>query len=236
MKKKGKKTAVITTGDVSDATPADFYAHQSERNSSEAILRDLAKEPIDLLMGAGHSSFEAIINSELKDFQLAKTISSVPSTATGKWIVLEERAGKSMLRGRGNWAVEAFNKGIQFLSSHSNGFLLVQEGAQIDHGAHNNHLPTVVTEMIDFDQVVKAALEFADKDGETLVIVTADHETGGLTLVNGDPAKGSVSGHFSTNDHTATPVPVFAYGPRSYLFTGVYENIAIHHKIREALK
>jgi alkaline phosphatase len=90
--------------------------------------------------------------------------------------------------------------------------------------------------MIDFDQVVKAALEFADKDGETLVIVTADHETGGLTLVNGDPAKGSVSGHFSTNDHTATPVPVFAYGPRSYLFTGVYENIAIHHKIREALK
>jgi alkaline phosphatase len=236
MNKKGKKTAVITTGDVSDATPADFYAHQSERNSSEAILRDLAKEPIDLLMGAGQSNFATIIRTELKDYQLAETVASLPPTAAGKWIVLEERAGKPMLQGRGNWAAEAFNKAIQFLSGSQKGFLLVQEGAQIDDGGHNNHLPTLATEMIDFDQVVKAALEFADKDGETLVIVTADHETGGLTLVNGDPAKGSVSGHFSTNDHTATPVPVFAYGPRSYLFTGVYENTAIHHKIREAIK
>jgi alkaline phosphatase len=236
MKAKGKKTAVITTGDISDATPADFYAHQSERNSSEAILKDLAKEPIDLLMGAGQSNFPSIISSALPQFKLAETVSALSPTANGKWIVLEERAGKSMLRGRGNWAVEAFNKAIQFLSGSQKGFLLVQEGSQIDNGGHNNHLPTLVAELLDFDQVVKAALEFADKDGETLVIVTADHETGGLTLVNGDPAKGSVSGHFSTNDHTATPVPVFAYGPRSYLFTGVYENTAIHHKIKEALK
>lgn len=236
MKEKGKKTAIITTGDVTDATPADFYAHQSERNSSEAILRDLAKEPIDLLIGAGQSNFPSIISSEMPSFKLAETVSALPSAASGKWIVLEERAGKSALQGRGNWAVEAFQKGLQFLSSSSKGFLLVQEGSQIDNGGHNNHLPTLVAELLDFDQVVKAALEFADKDGETLVIVTADHETGGLTLVNGEPTKGSVSGHFSTNDHTATPVPVFAYGPRSYLFTGVYENTAVHHKIKEALK
>lgn len=236
MKEKGRKTAIITTGDITDATPADFYAHQSERNSSEAILRDLAKEPIDLLIGTGERNFSSIINSEMPAFKLVETISALPSAASGKWIVLEERAGKAALQGRGNWAVEAFQKGLQFLSSNSKGFLLVQEGSQIDNGGHNNHLPTLVAELLDFDQVVKAALEFADKDGETLVIVTADHETGGLTLVNGDPSKGSVSGHFSTNDHTATPVPVFAYGPRSYLFTGVYENTAIHHKIREALK
>ncbi len=72
-------------------------------------------------------------------------------------------------------------------------------------------------------------MQFADSNGETLVIVTGDHETGGLTLTGGDYSKGLVSSQFSTNDHTATPVPVFAYGPRSFLFDGVYENTAIFY-------
>ncbi len=236
MKSKGKKNAIIASGDITDATPADFYAHQSERNSSEAILRDIANEPIDLLMGAGSKEYDAIIKNSLTNYKLAKSVAEVPAADNGKWIVLEDRANKSMLRGRGNWSLEAFNKGIEFLSGNKKGFFLMQEGTQIDDGAHANNMAVLVTELLDFDQVIKAALEFADKDGETLVIITADHETGGLTLVNGDPKSGLVNGHFSTDDHSATPVPVFAYGPRSYLFNGVYENIEIHHKIKEALK
>jgi alkaline phosphatase len=236
MREKGKKTAILTTGDITDATPADFYAHQSERSSSEAILKDLAKEPIDLLMGSGQIGFENIIRKIMPEFQVSHTLEAVPDQLSQKWVVLEERAGKSLLKGRGNWAVEAFKKSTAVLSTNKAGFFLVQEGAQIDWGGHNNHMAMIVQELLDFDQVVKAALEFADQNGETLVIVTADHETGGLTLVNGDPSQGIVNGHFSTNDHTATPVPVFAYGPRSYLFSGVYENTAIHTKIKEALK
>ncbi|MCG7859602.1 hypothetical protein MD537_21670, partial [Flavihumibacter sediminis] len=110
----------------------------------EAILKDLAKEPIDLLMGAGQTNFPSIIKEALPEFKLAETVSALSPTASGKWIVLEERAGKSILRGRGNWAVEAFQKGLQFLSGNTKGFLLVQEGAQIDNGGHNNHLPTLV--------------------------------------------------------------------------------------------
>jgi alkaline phosphatase len=112
---------------------------------------------------------------------------------------------------------------------------LMTEGAQVDYGGHSNNLPYVVQEVLDFDAVVAQALAFADEDGETLVIVTADHETGGLSLLDGDYANGYVSGQFATDDHTAVPVPVFAYGPQSQLFRGVYENTALFNKILTAL-
>jgi alkaline phosphatase len=78
-------------------------------------------------------------------------------------------------------------------------------------------------------------MQFADADGQTLVIVTADHETGGLSLLDGDYANGYVSGRFATNDHTEIPVPVFAYGPQSFRFRGVYENTALFFKMMQAL-
>jgi alkaline phosphatase len=151
-----------------------------------------------------------------------------------KWIVVDKQAGLSMLKGRGDWLQRAFTKTVDVLSRNKAGFFLMTEGAQVDYGGHANNLPYVATEVMDFDQVVGAALEFADKNGETLVIVTADHETGGLSLLDGDYGKGYVSGQFSSNDHSAIPVPVFAYGPRSALFRGVYENTAIFSKMLQA--
>ena len=88
----------------------------------------------------------------------------------------------------------------------------------------------------DFDKLVAAAMRFADEDGETLVIVTADHETGGLSLLDGDISKGYADANFSTNDHSAVMVPVFAYGPHSLEFRGVYENTEIFEKIVRLLK
>ncbi|MDB5158993.1 MAG: alkaline phosphatase [Mucilaginibacter sp.] len=105
------------------------------------------------------------------------------------------------------------------------------EGSQIDHGGHSNILKQVITENSDFDKVVGNALRFADQDGEILVIVTADHETGGLTLLDGSIANGYVYGDFSTHDHTGTPVPVFAYGPHSGDSRGVYSNTGIFNKL-----
>ena len=89
--------------------------------------------------------------------------------------------------------------------------------------------------MLDFDKLVGQAMEFVDKNLETLLIVTADHETGGLSLIDGSTGKGYVHGSFSTNDHTAIPVPVFAYGPGSEKFMGVYQNTAIYDKIMELI-
>lgn len=78
-------------------------------------------------------------------------------------------------------------------------------------------------------------MRFADADGQTLVIVTADHETGGLTLLDGNLKTGYVDGQFSTNDHTGVMVPVFAYGPHSLDFRGVYENTDIFARIMAIL-
>ncbi len=229
-------SGIITSGDISDATPADFYAHQSERTNSEAILNDLLQSPVRLLMGEPSPKASTAVMQKLRpQFTVVSSVDSVTNDASKKWLVAEKKAGLSMLEGRGDWAHRAFAKAIGILSQNKNGFFLMLEGAQIDHGGHENKLPYVTTEVMDFDQVIGKAMEFADSNGETLVIVIADHETGGLTLTDGDYSKGYISGQFSTEDHTAIPVPVFAYGPGSQLFSGVYENTEVFNKILMAL-
>ena len=230
-------SGIVTSGDITDATPADFYAHRMARDSAVAIFEDLAVSPVQLAMGAGNRNFNQELHQSIQQrgFSITGNLDSVPAATKQKWIVMDTLAGKPAAGGRGEWLSEAFSKSLHILSSSGKGFFLMTEGAQIDHGGHDNNLHWIVTEMLDFDKVVGKALEFADKNGETLVIVTADHETGGLTLLEGDYGTGSLSGQFSTDDHTALPVPVFAYGPQSHLFRGVYETTEIFHRIMEAL-
>lgn len=109
------------------------------------------------------------------------------------------------------------------------------EGAFIDSGGHINDSQTVIEEGIDFDQAIAEALKFADQNGKTLVIITADHETGGVTLPQGNIKEQKVELEFTTEDHTAIMVPIFAYGPMSNNFRGVYENSEVFQKIKEVL-
>lgn len=233
----GMVSGVITSGDITDATPADFYAHRAARDSAGAIFSDLAVSPLQFAMGSGNGTFNVSIKAiiQQRGFNITSKLDSVPARSKQKWVVMDEVAHLPVAKGRGNWLSDAFSKGVNMLAASGKGFFLMTEAAQIDHGGHDNDLHWLVTEMLDFDQVIAKALAFADKDGETLVIITADHETGGLTLLEGDYITGSVSGHFSTDDHTALPVPVFAYGPQSQLFRGVYENTEIFKKIMQAL-
>ncbi|MES1222631.1 MAG: alkaline phosphatase, partial [Bacteroidota bacterium] len=246
LQKRKIKTGLVTCGDITDATPADFYAHQKDRGNSKAIIRDLKGAPVNLLMGSGNESLENValfndvnrkpfndtIIKELEpEYTVVNAVDSVPSTTNKKWIVVEKKGGLSMLNGRGDWLMKAFSKTLDVLSKNKEGFFIMTEGAQIDYGGHDNNISYVATEVADFDKVLGKALAFADSNGETLVIVTADHETGGLTLLEGDYTKGHVGGRFSTSDHTALPVMVFAYGPNSEQFRGVYENTELFKKI-----
>jgi alkaline phosphatase len=95
--------------------------------------------------------------------------------------------------------------------------------------------PYIVTEMLDFDRVVGNVLEFASKDKETLVVITADHETGGFSINGGDLSTGLVEGKFTTGGHTGVMVPVYSYGPKAELFSGIMENTDIYHKFKEVL-
>jgi len=108
------------------------------------------------------------------------------------------------------------------------------EGSQINWGGHENNTSYLVEEMLDFDRAIGEVLSFAAEDGETLVIITADHETGGFAVVGGDVASGVIEGSFSTYNHTGVMVPVYSYGPFAETFTGIYENTEIFFKMMNA--
>lgn len=134
---------------------------------------------------------------------------------------------------RGNILEEATQKAIDVRKADKNGFFMMVEGSQIDWGGHHNDTELLVGEMLDFDKAIGKALEFAVADRNTLVVVTADHETGGFANVGGDKESGLVKGGFCTGNHTATMVPVFAFGPGAEQFQGIYENTEIFNKIKE---
>ena len=125
-------------------------------------------------------------------------------------------------------------KAIEILSQNDNGFFLMVEGSQIDWGGHANSTDYVINEMLDFDRAIGKVLEFAKADSHTLVIITADHETGGMALIGGDIEKGEVKVVFATDYHTSVMVPVFSFGPGSDDFRGIYENTELFHKMMEA--
>jgi alkaline phosphatase len=142
----------------------------------------------------------------------------------------------AMLEGRKNFLTKATDIAVDFLSTGEAGYFLMVEGSQIDWAGHGNNAKYMITEVNDFEMTVGEVLDYADKNGETLVIVTADHETGGYTLgadgQNGYGADYSViNPTFASTNHSASLVPVFAYGPGAENFIGVYENTEIFHKL-----
>ncbi len=239
----GIKSGIISVGDITDATPAAFYAHQTERTRSDQIAADLLQSKVTVLVGSNQAAFLNNKDANLMDklsksgFILSKRFTDFSKQVSGKQLVLlPNEDTRSVLKGRGDLLKQALLKTIGILSHNKKGFFIMAEGAQIDHGGHANDLPYVVTEMHDFDKTVEAALRFADADGETLVIVTADHETGGLTLLDAAEKEGKITGNFSTNDHTNIMVPVFAYGSQSAQFRGTYPTNEIFKKILKVLE
>jgi alkaline phosphatase len=242
LAKKNYKTAIISAGNITDATPAGFYAHQPERSYSEPIANDFLSNPSDILIGGGQKEFYARkdgkdLSKLLKEkgYTFSDKFSSLDTIKNSKFVVLEDASVVSMKAGRGEFLTKSLAKATSTFAKTKNPFFIMAEGAQIDYGGHQNNVEYVVREMLDFDKVVGQAMEFVDKNPETLLIVTADHETGGLSLIDGSIEKGYVHGSFSTNDHTAVPVPVFAYGAGAQNFAGVYQNTAIYTKIMEVI-
>ncbi len=242
----GMKTAVVAASDLTDATPAAFYAHQKERSESIAIAHDLAavQTDIDILVGAGRKSFEAksggssaVDKLQAKGYTVVEQMDAFVASDASKLVALvPDSVIRPVMDGRGEFLSSAFKKVRTAFASHPKGFFLMLEGSQIDSGGHSNNMAQLITENADFDKVVGEALRFADENGETLVLVTADHETGGLTLLDGNISEGYVIGEFSTDDHTGIPVPVYAYGPHSNDFRGVYQNTEIFNKLLSLIK
>lgn len=231
---------LVVSEDITGATPASFYAHQPERDWSQLIAEDLIKSPVSLVIGAGRESFKKETLEKLtKDGQLFTKISdlSQANTLQKTFVLVDKNEVKPKHEGRGEYLSEAFDTAVKQLEKTSpNGFFMMVEGSQIDWGGHANQLNYVANEMLDFDKVIGKALAFADKNGETTIIITADHETGGLSLLEGDLKTGKLQGNFSTTDHSGVMVPVAAYGTNAQKFMGFYENNTIFEKILQCFR
>lgn len=206
IKANGGATGVVTTDKTSGATPSDFSAHVLSRGMEEEICADQLKNGFDLIWGGATDS----INKE--------------NTAENGWTYISNRDETKALEagsrsfGQFNYSdlynctdknntpsiEEMTTKAIELLSANENGFFLMVEGACIDKFSHDNIMEGATLCTKEFDKAVAAALAFAEADGETLVVVTADHATGGITL---DEKTGEYN--FTHGTHDIIDVPVF---------------------------
>jgi len=237
-------TGLVSTSAITHATPASFIAHELYRYDYENIALDFLDVDIDLFIGGGKKYFNKrgdglnLLDSlENKNYKIISSLDDFNPELTEKHAVFTANGhNPEAINGRGNMLPISTQKAIDFLNKCNNGFFLMVEGSQIDWGGHDNDIEYVTSELIDFDNAVAKALDFAEKDGETLVIVTADHETGGLSLVDGNMDKFTIESEFSTGNHSAVMVPVFAYGPGAESFSGIYQNTDVFYKIMNALQ
>lgn len=242
MSQKGGSSGLIATSSITHATPASFYAHHTNRNDHEIIASFLPNAPIDFFAGAGLKYFRerkdqvnlldtfaqkgfTIVTSSLKAYPEAKKLG----------YLLADKDMPTMIEGRGTFLEDASNLAINHLSSNEQGFLLMVEGSQVDWGGHDNDFDYMISELIDLDNTLGRLMAYAQKDQNTLIVVTGDHATGGLALSADQGDYNTIKPTFSSTGHNADWIPVFAYGPGAELFSGVYENNMIFHKIKALL-
>lgn len=237
----GMDIALISTGDLTDATPAAFYASHVDRNASKSIAQQLLSSSVSFIAGAMPGFLEDSLQREKfavhareKHWKLGWGMDTISfSKEHPQALMFGSDCFKPVYKGRGPIFKNLVHQVLSYYNRTDKPFFLMAEGAQIDYGGHARDLNYVVTETLDFDQAVGEALRFADQDKETLVIITADHETGALSLLDVDENNGYIVGDFASNDHSNIMVPVFAYGPSSERFSGVFKNTELLEWIRE---
>ncbi|WP_291855693.1 alkaline phosphatase [Marinilabilia sp.] len=234
----GKATGLVSSSAITHATPASFIAHNISRNNYEEIAADFLKTDIDIFIGGGKSFFEERkdgrnLLDELreKNYLVLDSIRQAPGISKAPMAILTAQKHNPAYPERGNLVQEGTEKAIKVLSQQEKGYFLMVEGSQVDWGGHENNTAYIIKEMLDFDKAVGKALELAAVDGETLIIVTADHETGGMSIESGDFEKGKIRAMYTTTNHTGIMVPVFAVGPGAEHFTGVMKNTDIFYKM-----
>ena len=245
---RGLGSAVLSNDSLLGATPASFYAHSPDRRARAAIAACAPECGFDVLVGsAAHSGFfrpasaggqredgrDIVAEMEEMGYAFAdhpETLAAIPA----------DRKILGLLRGdfyEGDTALaDAADIAMRRLAkSHPAGFFLFCEGTRPDHGGHGNNPETLVSGVVQVDWLVRKALDFAIERGDTLVIVTADHETGGVQAIAGKGGATPETIHFSTTSHTGVHVPLYAFGPGAERFTGVMDNTDVAKTIASLL-
>lgn len=240
---KGWKTGMSVVCRICDATPAAYAAHHVNRDSLYSITSQMVDCGLDFISGGGLKWWEnrpdgrdLTAEVEAKGYTFVKDIESLKAVEEGPVIALTAYTELPPALDRGTEHQEAVLKALELLDDNKKGFFLMVEGSCIDDWCHANKVGFAVEEILDFDRTVGAVLEWAAQDGETLVIVTADHSTGAMTLLGGNVEGQSVAVNYANTGHNGVALPVYAWGPGAEKFVGIYENTELSQMMKEIIK
>lgn len=252
LRDQGYKTGLVSLTSITHATPASYYAHVKDRDFHEDIALDFLTSNVDFAAGGGLKFFtkrkdkKNLLKDLLKKNYRIDTVSlSKPVAGKKNLYLMAQDEMPNKIQGRKDFLPEATQVALDFLSQKNQPFFLMVEGSFIDWGGHATNAEMMVKEVLDFDKTIGVVMDFVKKNPNTLLVVTADHETGGASIgkfmekdANGKMKEVSdkVQVNFIDGQHTAALVPVFAMGKGEELFSGIYPNNTIYHKLVEALK
>ena len=234
--RQGWGTGLITTTTITDATPASFAAHVPSRTQRLEIFKQMINLPVHVLLGGGSRMMQVIeaqdslgLESIIRDrYNYVETptdlkLHSQDSTTSNILGLFSPGEMAMAMRGRSPSLTEMTKAGIDILQRYPKGFFLLVENEGSDTYAHRNLGREVLTaEMLEFDEAVAVGLSFYQQHPETLIVVTSDHETGGITL-RGDEDRNIIL-EYATTSHTAALVPLFAIGPGAEKLSGIQRN------------
>lgn len=248
----GKKTGIVVSCSITHATPACFVTHVPTRTMQLEIAEQMSGADVDIYLGSGWGWFlpkakggrrtdekDLVSRMQERGYVYVSSDSGFQSlnlTTSEKILGLFAENHVSEAQNRRPSLAEMTAKAISFLSGSGDGFFLMVEGSQIDWAGHDNKSDQIALEMVDFDDAIGEALRFAQENQETLIIVTADHETGGYSLVGGSLEKRQIDGKFIHGSHTGVMVPLFGIGPSAERFAGIQENSNVGKILLDLLK
>lgn len=243
LKERGYAIGVISTSYLQEATPAAFYAHAMSREEKADIAVQMAYSDVDVFIGGGtywmneREDGKNLIDTMMNlGYSYYENVNDVPDNETGPLLVLQAQHRLPGIReDRGDFLVKATASAISRLDRTGRPWFLMVENEHIDLEGHNNDQDVMLDEVVDLDLAVGNAMSFATVNKKTLIVVTADHECGGYSIIGGDVTQGYVAGDFQGDNHTAVMVPVFASGPGESSFTGVYDNTTLFYKFASLL-
>ncbi len=227
---RGRGTGLVTTADVTHATPAAFGAHRPSRNDLSGIFADYLNltRPNVLFGGAGDGTPAASVAEA--GYALVTDRAGIRALDPEALAMVCGRFGEDHLPyeydGLGPLPrlSEMTASALRVLGSGAEGFFLMVEGGRIDHAGHDNDIGRNVLETVGFSDAVRVVADWAMGRPDTLVLVTADHETGGLKVLRNDGRGAFPTVSWSTTGHTEARVPVYAWGANARSVFGVMDN------------
>lgn len=238
---RGKATGVAVTTYLQHATPGAFYAHVASRHEYAMISEQLLASNIDIAIGGGMAFFDERYGSRDKaleaiaesGFSLYDDLGTAAQGKAERQLIL---LADKEIEAREGYLAKATRAAIDHLSTSEQGFVLMVEGSLIDGMGHGNDARGQQGEMRDFMEAIEVAVDYASRTPGTLVVVTADHETGGLSIVSGNSdfnlSEQGVEYRWTTDGHSATMVPIYLYGTGAELINGIMENAELGAKLK----